>query len=36
LIIPSSPSQAFSLTQPKGMEGSVVENVLDVDVDYVE
>jgi hypothetical protein len=36
LILPISPPKAILLTQPKGMEGSVLENILDVIVDNVE
>jgi hypothetical protein len=32
----SSPPQAISLTEPRGMEGSVLENVLDAIIDNLE
>jgi len=36
LKVPSSLPQAFSLTQPKGMESSLFENIFDVIVDNME
>jgi len=36
LTLPSSPPQVFLLTRPRGMEGSVLENVLDVIMDNLE
>jgi len=36
LTLPSSPPQAFSLTRPRGIEGSVLQSVLDVIMDNLE
>jgi hypothetical protein len=33
---PEFSTQAFSLTQPRGMEGSVLKNVLDAIMDNLE